>query len=233
MNNNEWGKNTPIVNWLKRQIRQKNTPLIIFCGPTRSGKTAFAMRVAYETWGKKFTYEHVVNTIEDFALAMKNNTHSCIILDEATVSLFVYDWANFLHKIFTVIQDTQAFKHNVAIVILPQISHLSTQQKQMADVIIEMKKIRGWNETAGRSENQYFYKYLKPHKQYSSLNTEKIWVTEVGTFGPVPLPPDHIWKPYIDKGQTEFKQKILDDQLDIISQKAKARSSVQVEKPVF
>lgn len=222
---------TAIVNWLKRDIKNNNTPLLIFCGRQRSGKTAFAMRVAWEVYGDKFSFDNVVNTIEDFAKLMKTKKNTCIILDEATVSLYVYDWNSFLHKIFTIIQDSQAYKHNMVIVVLPMVSHLTSQQKEMADAVVEMKKIKVWDDKQHKFVAKYFYKYMKQHQQYSNMNKRKIFMsTIVETCGPVPLPPDHIWLPYLQKGQSEFKENILDEQLAEIAKRKTAKIKT---KPVI
>jgi hypothetical protein len=215
-------RNTPIVNWIRRDVfRDGNTPIVIFCGRQRSGKTAFAMYVAFCIHPEKFEFCMVVDTIEAFAEAMNKYTNTVIILDEATASLFVYDWHSFMHKVFSIIQDSQAYRHNIVFIVLPQVKKLGKLHIDDADAIIEMRKKRGFNPDTGKWEKQFFYKYLIQHKQYSELKRRDPIVQQIRTLcGPVPLPPSHIWKPYIDTAQAEYKQKILSDQLALIMNKS-------------
>lgn len=211
---------TAIVNWLKRDIKNENTPIIGFCGRPRSGKTLFAMRCAWEIYPDKFSFENVVNTVEDFAKLMKKLKHSIIILDEASTSLYVYDWNSYLHKVFQIINDSQAFRHNVVFIICPSLGKLDSLTKQDFDCIVEMRKTKGYDPFDRKFKKIHTYKYWIQHKQYSRMAKWKPMMSFIGEFAGVPLPPDHILKPYMAQGQNEFKEKILDQQLDLIIKKS-------------
>ena len=210
---------TAVVNWLRRDIQNGNTPTVAFCGRQRGGKTAFAMRCAYELYPNSFDSMHMVNSIEEFAKAMLKFTHSVIVLDEASVSLYIYDWASFYHKIFSIIQDTQAFKHNTVFIVAPYLYALGKLHKYSVDAIITLSKKKVLNETNGRIEKLHAYKFKIHHKQYDNFEVKKVITTFVGEFVGIPLPPPEIWGPYISKGQQEFKEKILNAQLEEISRR--------------
>lgn len=212
-------KSTAFVNWLKKDIRNGNTPIVVVCGRQRSGKTAFAMRTAWEVFPDKFKYENVVDSIETFALAMKKNRHNIIILDEASASLFVYDWNSYLHRVFSIIQDSQAYRHNVVMLVLPRVTKLDNLTKFDIDAIVEMKKVKFFDIVEQKKSVKYAYKFLIHHKQYSSFRVRNPIVEMIGEFVGVPLPPDYLWLPYISKDQQQFKEKLLDEQLDLISRK--------------
>lgn len=222
-------KTTPIVSWIKRDLRAGNTPVIVFCGRPRSGKTAFAMRIMYEVLGRKFAYDNVVDSVEKFAARMKANRNNGIILDEASGSLYVYDWSSYLHRVFSIIQDSQAYRHNMVFIILPRVSKLDNVTKFDVDAIIEMKKMKVFDPLEGRVVKVFAYKYLKQIKKYSDFKNKEPILVNCGEYYGVPLPPPNLWEPYISKDQKAFKEKILDEQLELIARKAGV--PVQKEKP--
>jgi len=222
---------TPIVNRLLKDIKNGDTPMVIICGERRTGKTAFAMRIGYEVYGEKFKYANVVDTIEKFAQAVKNNRFNIIILDEASSALYIHDWSSYLHKVFNIIQDSQAYRHLIVFVLLPGVYKLDNMTKWDVNYILEMEKSSIWDDNLGRFRKCHNYKYLVHIKQYSSFKRREPMLKYVGKFWDVPLPPPYLWEPYISTGQTEFKEKILDEQLDIILKKnAKGQPR---EKPIF
>lgn len=211
-------KTTAFVKWLKRQIKQNKTPIVVFVGETRSGKTAFAMRSAWEVYPDKFSFKNVAGTVEEWFEIYDNTDHNIIILDEASVALFVYDWNSPLQKVFSHVTSTQAYKYNIVFLILPQVQMLAKLFKHLPVAVVEMKRY---------GEN-VFYKFMVVHKRYSDMNSNKIFMTHVGDFGPVPLPPPHVWDPYITKGQGEFKERIAQNMRDLIKNRGK-KSIVQEE----
>lgn len=207
---------TPFVNWVKREIRNGNTPIVVFCGRQRSGKTATAMRFAYEIYPDKFTYENVCGDVETFARRFQETDHNIIILDEASDSLYVYGWADMFQKVFSVINDTQAYKHNIVFIILPQVHKLGKLHRYDVDAIIKTTKRKNFE--TGKQE--VFYKYKIHLKQYDDLSMKPPRVmTILDWCGAVPLPPEHLWKPYIEKGQKEFKDKLMKKNMDAMFKK--------------
>ncbi len=197
---------TPLINWLRREVRNGNTPIVVFCGRQRSGKTAFALRAAHELYPKKFTYENLVGDIENFGAVYVKNNHNVIILDEASDSLYVYDWNSMFQRVFSVINDTQAFRHNIVFIILPQVHKLGKLHRYDVDAIIRTTKRKNYE----TRKDEVYYKYKIHLKNYDDLTMKPPrCMTILDWCGPVPFPPPHIWDPYIKQGQEEFKNKIM------------------------
>lgn len=191
---------TPIVKWLRKQIRNRKTPIVVFCGETRSGKTMFSMRVAWELYPRKFSFsKNVAGSIEKWFELYDKTDHNVIILDEASVSLYLYDWSNILQKVFTHVTNTQAYKHNIVFLVLPQVSELGKVFRYKPNAIVEVN----------RYGQRVYYKYFIVHKNYSNLNFGQIKQSFIGEFGAVPLPPDDIVKDYLENGQQSFKEEIM------------------------
>lgn len=207
---------TPLVNWLRREIKHENTPIVVFCGRPRSGKTAGAMRFAWEVYPKKFTFKNVVSSIEDFARVFSETDHNIIILDEASDSLYVYDYNSLFQRVFSVINDTQAFKHNIVFIVLPMVHKLGKVHRYDVDAVVMMTKRRNYD----TNKPEIYYKYQVQLKAYNDLKMMAPRVmTVVDSCGPIPLPPEHIWKPYIDEGQKKFKDEIMKRNLEKIFKK--------------
>jgi len=202
--------NTPFVNWLKREIRNGNTPIVVFCGRQRSGKTATAMRFAYEIYPDKFSFENVTSDVEKFVELYEKFDHNIIILDEASDSLYVYDWNSLFQKVFSTINDTQAYKQNIVFLILPMVHKLGKIHRYDVDGIIMTRKLRNWE----TKKQEIYYKYQIHMKQYNDLTMRPPRVmTILDWCGPVPLPPPHIWDTYLSEGQKQFKDKIMQKNL--------------------
>lgn len=225
-------KSTPLVNWLRKEIRRKNSPIVVFCGRPRSGKTAYAMRIGWELHPDKFDYAHVVRTIEEFAEAYKRYNNDVIILDEASQSLYLYDWNSMFQKVFSIINDTQAFRYNLVFIVLPMVHKLGKVHRFDVDAIVTVSRKRVYDEYTQKWSDAVFYKYQIHMKRYNDLTMRPPRVmTIVESCGPVPMPPPHIWDPYINVGQKEFKDKILDEQLAKILPKKKVAPRRVVLRP--
>jgi hypothetical protein len=220
---------TPLVNWIKKDVRNGNTPIVVFCGRPRSGKTAFAMRCAYELYPKKFKYEHVTGDISTFAELYSTLTNDVIILDEASDALYVYDWNSVFQKVFSVINDTQAYRHNVVFIILPMVHKLGKLHRYDVDAIIKTTKRKNYE----TNKPEVYYKYKIHMKNYDDLAMRPPrTMTILDWCGPVPMPPDEIWKPYIEKGQSEFKVKIMQKNLATLLKKS-GQMQPQERKPLL
>jgi hypothetical protein len=210
------GKNTPFVNWLRREIRNGNTPIVVFCGRQRSGKTATAMRFAHEIYPDKFTFDNVTSDVERFAEMYEKFDHNIIILDEASDSLYVYDWNSLFQKVFSTINDTQAYKQNIVFLILPMVHKLGKIHRYDVDAIIMTRKMRNYT----TKQPEIFYKYQIHMKNYNDLTMRPPRVmTILDWCGPVPLPPEHLWKTYLTEGQKQFKDKIMQKNLQAMMKK--------------
>lgn len=202
---------TPLVNWLRREIRHNNSPIVLFTGRPRSGKTFFAMRCAHEIYPKKFDFTHVVKDIKEFAELFKKLNHDVVILDEASSSLYVYDWNSIYQRVFSIINDTQAYKHIIVFIILPQAIELGKLQRYKVDAVVETRRF---------GKDKVFYKYLIHMKRYSDLSMKPPLLRLIAeNIGPVPPPPEFITKPYLEQQQTQFKTSILDAQIDAMDKK--------------
>lgn len=221
-------KSTPIVNWLRRQVRDGFAPIVVICGRQRSGKTSAALRFAYELYPKKFKYDrlHFTKDVEEFAIAYSQLKNDIIILDEASDSLYVYDWNSLFQKVFSIINDTQAFRNNIVIIILPQVHKLGKLHRYDVDVVLQVMR----SKNPITHEKETFYKYLAHIKQYSDMAMRPPRMMHIGTFGPIPMPPENIWRPYIDVEQAAFKEEILQKKLQLIVEKLSGRK--ETVKPI-
>lgn len=204
-------QSTPLVNWLRREIKHNNSPIVLFTGRPRSGKTFFAMRVAHEVYPNKFDFTHVVKDIKEFAQLFKKLNHDIIILDEASSSLYVYDWNSIYQRVFSIINDTQAYKYNIVFIILPQAIELGKLQRYKVDAVVETHRF---------GKDKVFYKYLIHLKRYSDLSMRPPLLKLIAeNIGPVPQPPEHIVKPYLELQQKQFKEDILQTQIEAMDKK--------------
>jgi len=212
---------TPLVNWLRREIKHKNSPIVLFTGRPRSGKTFFAMRCAWELYPDKFDFTHVVKDIKEFAELFKKLDNDIIILDEASSSLYVYDWNSIYQRVFSIINDTQAYKHILVFIILPQAIELGKLQRYKVDAVVETHRF---------GNDKVFYKYLIHMKRYSDLSMRPPILKLIAeNIGPIPSPPDHIVKPYLEQQQTQFKSSILEAQITAMNKKF----NPQVQRPQY
>src|SRR4030042_2149414 len=156
---------TPITNWLRREKRKGFAAIVVFCGRQRSGKTAMAMTIAAEV-DPNFSYDRVCADVMEFAKAYQKYNKTVIILDEASTSLYVYDWNSLFQKVFSIINDTQAFKQNIVFICLPMVHKLGKIHRYDVDAIVQVRRSKNpWT-----LKDEVFYKYQIQIKRYNDLS---------------------------------------------------------------
>lgn len=196
--------NPVILNHIRNQIKKGYSPIILVVGQQRSGKTALALRLAYEINNDFNTQTDMFFKIEDFAQAISENTHKVFILDEAGIELDPYEHMAIHQRVYSHIIQTQAYKNNVIFIVLPFASEIGKRHCKHVNAILEV---------FGRG----CFKTYSAHSWRSDLSMRPPRLTHMETFVGMPLPPDNIWKPYIESGQKIYKEGIMSLQLDILA----------------
>lgn len=230
--NNEFHPTTdhPLIRWLRKEKKNGFAPIVVFCGRQRSGKSLFAFTTAHELYPKTFKFEtHVVKDVEEFVKAYDKYDNDVIVLDEASDALYLYDWSSKFQKVFSIINDSQAYKMNTVFIVLPMVHKLGKLHRHDIDAVVEVTRRKAYNDVKQRWEKAVFYKYQKVMKRHNDLAMKPPRVINiVENCGPVPLPPKHILEPYMAIGQSEFKKEIMKKQLNQILGKPKIQKPAPV-----
>lgn len=209
-----------IVDYINIQRKLGFSPIILFTGKQRTGKTALAMRMAYELnkdWDPK---KYMTFKIEEFAEAYDTYNKQILILDEAGVPLDPYEHASITQRVYTHIIQTQAYKSNIVFLVLPFASEIGKQHRKHINAIVEVL----W---------RGIYKLYRTRNWYSDMSNKPPRLEVIETVRDVPLPPPHIWEWYIGAGQKEYKESIMQMQRAILDTRMKRMGEGQKEKRVY
>lgn len=195
-----------ILEYITKKMRKGHSPLIIVCGPTRTGKTALALKFA-SMIDKTFNVEkQMFFKIQDFARALAESNNKCLILDEAGVTLDPLEFQSVQQKVYNHLIQTQAFRTNCIFLVLPMARGIGKMHRDYVNAVVEVFA-RGC------------YKLYRTSIWHSDLSYKPPRLTHLETVVGVPLPPPEIWKPYLDFGQAAYKNTILDIQTAILEKK--------------
>src|SRR4030066_134127 len=87
-----------IITYINIQRKMGFSPIILFVGRQRVGKTALALKIAYEVNHKFDIKKHMTYKIEDFAEAYDKYNNEVLILDEAGGPLDPYEHASITQR---------------------------------------------------------------------------------------------------------------------------------------
>ena len=200
-----------VIRYIRHQIKQGYSPLILFVGRQRVGKTAMAMRMAYDldnTW----TNDLMTFKIEDFLQLYNKHSKKILILDEASIGLDPYEHMMITQRIYRHIIDTQAYKQNIVFIVLPFAKGIGRTHRDYVNIIINV-----------RARGFYVAKAVVAWHDDLSYKPPFTWILE--EIYDVPLPPTHIWEPYIKSGQKIYKENIMELQMTILERKKVGNSS--------
>jgi len=186
------------ITYLKNQIRRGYAPIVLFVGRQRSGKTATSMLFAHQL-DPSWTTDLMTFKIEDFVDLYDKHNKKILILDEASVPLDPYEHMNITQRVYKHVIDTQAYKQNIVFLVLPFARGIGKQHRDYVNLIVYVKR-RGY----------YVAKAVFAAHDDLSSRPPFAWIVEEKA--DVPLPPPHIWKPYLEIGQAVYKQSIMEAQ---------------------
>ena len=207
-----------LLTYLKNQLRFGYSPIILFVGRQRSGKTALALKIASEIDPAFNIQEQMTFRIEDFLKIYDKYSNKIIILDEAGVPLDPYEHASITQRVYTHVIQTQAYKQNILFLVLPKASGIGKRHAQYTDALVVVR---------GRGKYS-FYKCLHWAGDFSQ-KPPRLFLLEV--VNGVPLPPHHIWDFYLAAGQAEYKKEIMDMQMLAIETVEKRKGISLSHKP--
>lgn len=209
-----------LLRYLRNQLKWGYSPIVLFVGRQRSGKTALALKIASEIDPDFNISEQMTFRIEDFLKIYDKYSKKIIILDEAGVPLDPYEHASITQRVYTHVIQTQAYKQNILFLVLPKASGIGKRHAQYTDALVVVR---------GRGKYS-FYKTLHWAGDFSQ-KPPKLFLLEI--VNGVPLPPKGIWEHYMKAGQDEYKKEILDMQVLALTAANKRKSSTEPKNVVY
>ena len=207
-----------VIKYIRKEIRKGFSPIILIVGRQRTGKTATAMRLAYDidnTWHPSL----MTSKIEEFLHLYNDHSKKILILDEASISLDPYEHMTITQRVYRHVIDTQAYKQNTIFIVLPFARGIGRTARDYVNMIINVKA-RG------------FYVAKAVFSQHDDLSFKPPYTWILEECHGVPLPPDHIWKPYLEGGQKKYKEAIMDVQMNILNKKVSGFSANVIEDAI-
>jgi len=205
---------TLALDYIRNQLKKGYSPIILIVGKQRVGKTALALRLAFELNPKFDIEKEMFFEIEKFASCIHKCDNKVLLLDEAGITLDPYEHMSVTQRVYNHIIQTQAYKKNVIFLILPFASEIGKTHRKHVSGIIEVIWRGG-------------YKFYSASCWHSDLSYKPPRLTLIEQISGVPLPPKHIWENYIEFGQKVYKEQILNLQIDILAKKKIANTQIK------
>jgi hypothetical protein len=220
---------TFIFNYLYNQRKKGKAPITLIVGDPRSGKTFLALALAHaldKLNGKEFDMKRqmhfdILTFAESFATQdVKGRT---MILDEASVEIDSHSTSSVESKVFARLNDTQAYRGTLIIIILPYASSLGLVHRKKVKMVMSVLA------------NGKFTTYYCSHWNADLRNDRNIRQETMETIygGPTLAPPKEIQKEYLNHFQDKFKSEILRKQIDILKTKRDGLGSGWKDQAVF
>jgi len=210
-----------LLNYIRSRLMHGKSGLILVVGEQRSGKTAIALRIAYEIDHAFDIDKQMFFKIQEFAGAMHRFNRKPLILDEAGVSLDPYEHMTITQRVYNHIIQTQAYKQNVVFLCLPFASEIGKQHRKHVNAIVEVQR-------------PGVCKVYATFKWYADLSFKppRSMLIEHISNPPIPLPPPHIWDKYRSEFEKQYKESILNLQNDILDKKFQGKGSLSKDSDV-
>jgi hypothetical protein len=189
-----------LLQWATNRILKGFAPIILIVGKQRMGKTCTALRLAYEMDNKFDVDKQMFFEIIDFAKAVRKYNDKILILDEAGIELDTYRYSDARQRCFSHVVQSQAYKHNTLIVVLPHSSDLARCHRKYVDALVVIPS-RG---------KAIIY---KPTIQYWDMNDIDIRTKKIEIIHDIPLPPAELFNQYKAKYEKQIKEGILEDEI--------------------
>jgi len=189
---------------MRNRIKQGYSPIVLFVGEQRSGKTWTAITYA-ELLDPNFDVEkQLVTNVENFAKVLSESNKKVIVLDEAGVSLDPMRSAEITQRCYSHIIQSQAVRQNICFLVLPCASDFGRTHKVHIDSVVEIK---GHNKNGVRAK---FYGLRHWRANPNDVNLKTMLIQYL--WG-IPSPSDVNRKKYMDTKQMTDKDSILKEEL--------------------
>ena len=193
--------NNRLTQFLLKKRDTNHSPSVVIVGETGSGKSCFAMNLALSlnpNWKPK---TNLFCDIKRFAEKVNEAEKEVIVFDEASIHLNSKKWLNETNIFFSQIVQTQRYKNNIYIIVVPHILFLAKDHRRMLNVKVETLEFQDkkgfarwwiiqnkWSQmlTYKRSLNEWFIGYLRfseppknIEKEYAETeNADKQYILE-------------------------------------------------------
>lgn len=202
--------NSIALTFMRDRVKAGYSPVMLVVGAPRSGKSLTAIDIAMKlakTLRWKFMLEDTYFFgLEKFMDAFKSLRGRIIIIDEIGMDMDAHEWFSDFNKCFNYLIQTQAYKTNIYILVVPYAGYVARVHIPMIDLI---------GEKLGRTRISYY----RVSPQYASVKAAKfIFSRYWETIKDIMLPPEYMVKAY---KKLERKNKlILEDRiLDVIKKR--------------
>jgi len=122
------------------------SPIILITGELGNGKTMAAIGLAdllnVKINGEKWSMDNIFHNVKRFVNKMYSAKNEILVFDEAGITLSSGEWWSKFNKAFYKIIQTQRFKNNIYIIVLPVAMSLAKDHRRMIDFKIQMVKKR-------------------------------------------------------------------------------------------
>lgn len=127
---------------IKSRLDKGEAPLIVVVGGTGKGKSMTALIIAQHFlaryFNKDFDFENnMFFDVLDLSEKLQNTSQGVIYLEEAGVSLNADEWASDFNKVYNRIQQTQRFRNNLYILVLPHVRFLAKAHRYFITLMIK------------------------------------------------------------------------------------------------
>lgn len=208
------------ISWTKNRIKRGFSPVILIVGKQRMGKTFTALTWAYAV-DKNFNPEkQMFFDILSFAKAMQKYNNKVLILDEAGIELDTYRYSDMRQRAFSHIVQSQAYKQNTLLLVLPHASDMAKCHRKYVDALAVIYA-RGCAIV------------YKPVIRYWDMNDIDIKSRKMEIISEIPLPPSWLINEYKSRYEKQIKQGIMDSELDRLDKFINKIKPVKEEIPLL
>lgn len=203
--------------WAKNRIARGFAPVILIVGKQRMGKTFTALTIAHTIDPKFKPDNQMFFDIMSFANAVKKYNNKVLILDEAGIELDTYRYSDMRQRAFSHIVQSQAYKQNTLLIVLPHSADLARCHRKYVDALVVIP---------ARKKAMVY----RPNIQYWDMNNLDIRTKKMEVIYHVPLPPKWLIDEYKAKFEKQIKEGILDSEIERLN---KFLNKVQPVKEVI
>lgn len=195
-------KQSLIAQYITRRMTTDHAPIIVIVGETGSGKSCCAMNLALDIKNDWRPKTGLFVSLKRFIQKIRVAKNEVIVIDECGVNLNSKKWFSDWNFFFSQILQTQRYKNNCYILVLPHILFLAKDHRRMINIKIECREYKNKKGVAVWSIIRTKWgKFIRPEKAQ--------WELYMGWLK-FPLPPKDIMKEYY-KIEDKDKEMILND----------------------
>lgn len=178
------GTGSHFLGYIKQRIERNKNFLCAVCGPTGSGKSYSAMRIA-EILDPSFSVDRVVFTPAEFMRLINDGTlgvGSVIVFDEAGVGMSSKQWQSLQNKLLNFLLQTFRHRNYIVIFTSPHLGFMDASSRKLLHAYLETVSINPKKKTCtlkplllqlNQRSGEAYYKYLRvitPGKGVSPLS---------------------------------------------------------------